>query len=258
MAVSTGVVVFALVVAFVAGTVTGMAGFGFSVVGTMALATVLAPSEAVAFMLVPIVGANLALIAELDRSAIGSCVRRFAPYIAAALVGTILGMALLQWIPETPLRGGLGVLTLAFVATRQQAVELPGFEGVKDRCFAETPIAMTGLGGVSGLLFGATNVGVQVVAYVKSCDLSHSVFAGVIGLIFVGISSLRVLAAFPLGLYPDLTFVGVSAIALLPVFLGVAAGRQFRTRIPANRTRQFVLLLLTAIGIQLLRTAIGG
>lgn len=256
VALSTAVLVVTLAVSLLAGTVTGMVGFGFAVVGTMALATVLAPAEAVAFMLLPIVGANLALIAGLKRAELSSCIRRFWPYILAALVGTMVGMVLLGWLPEAPLRVGLGVLTLAFVATRQRAVPVPGLSTARDRCFAETPLAMAGLGGVSGLLFGGTNVGVQIVAYVKSCDLSHGVFAGVIGLIFVGINGLRVVAAVPLGLYPDFLFVGASALAVLPALAGVALGRRLRMRVPEHRSRQFVLALLTGIAILLLRSGL--
>ena len=42
-----------LVVVFVAGAVNGVAGFGFALVGTMALATVVEPATAVVFMILP-------------------------------------------------------------------------------------------------------------------------------------------------------------------------------------------------------------
>ena len=42
-----------LVVVLVAGAVNGVAGFGFALVGTMALATVVEPATAVVFMILP-------------------------------------------------------------------------------------------------------------------------------------------------------------------------------------------------------------
>jgi len=41
-------------VMLVAGTTNGLAGFGFALVGTMALATVIDPATAVVFMIIPI------------------------------------------------------------------------------------------------------------------------------------------------------------------------------------------------------------
>lgn len=234
-----------------AGGVNGVAGFGFAVVATMALATVIDPAAAVAFMILPIFGVNLSLARELSGPQLRTCGRRFAPLLAAALVGTVAGMALLDWLPEAPLRFGLGVVSLAFVATAQQLVPVPGLGRAKDGCFVEAPAAMVGVGGASGLLFGATNVGVQLVAYLRSCNLSHGLFVGVVALVFLGINGVRVGAAGALGLYPDAVFLGVSAAAALPAVVGVAIGSRLRDRATDSMRRGLVLGLLTVIGIRL-------
>lgn len=54
----TLLVAFAVVV-LVAGLINGVAGFGFAIVGTMALATAMEPATAVVVMIVPILAANL-------------------------------------------------------------------------------------------------------------------------------------------------------------------------------------------------------
>lgn len=54
-------------VMLVAGTTNGLAGFGFALVGTMALATVIDPATAVVFMIIPILAVNLSLVRELSR-----------------------------------------------------------------------------------------------------------------------------------------------------------------------------------------------
>jgi len=89
-------------VVLVAGAVTGIAGFGFALIGTMALAGVLGPSTAVAFMILPILAANFSLVRELEPDAVVTCGRRFAPFVAAALLGTLVGMALLGVSPTNP------------------------------------------------------------------------------------------------------------------------------------------------------------
>jgi len=239
------------VVVAVAGAVNGVAGFGFAVVGTMVLAAALDPATAVAFMILPMFAVNVALVGDLTREELRSCGTRFAPLLVAALVGTVVGMALLDRIPGAPLRILLGFVSLGFVATNQRVLALPSLPVVSDPEIAETPLVMAVVGAVSGVLFGATNVGVQLVAFVRSFDLSHGLFVGVVALVFVGINGLRVGAAGALGLYPDLGLVLASVAAAVPAVAGVAVGKRLRERVSERLRRGVVLGLLTAIGVRL-------
>ena len=251
------VAVVAAVVA-ISGAVNGVAGFGFAVVGTMGLASALDPALAVIFMIVPILAVNVSLLSEFSAAEIRRCSRRFAPLIVAATVGTIAGMVVLDSLPEAPLRIGLGLVSLAFVASAQRLVSLPVPERLAGSDIAATTPAMAAIGAVSGLLFGATNVGVQLVAYVRQYDFSHAVFVGVIALVFVGINGLRVGAAAVLGLYPDLTVVAASVLAAVPALAGVAVGKRLRGRASERLRRGVVLGLLTVIGLRLLVGGFGG
>ena len=251
------VAVVAAVVAL-SGAVNGVAGFGFAVVGTMGLASVLDPAVAVVFMIVPILAVNVSLLSALSTVELRRCSRRFAPLIVTATVGTVAGMAVLDVIPDAPLRIGLGLVSLAFVASAQRLVAIPVPRRVTDSDLAATTPAMVAIGAVSGLLFGATNVGVQLVAYVRQYDFSHAVFVGVIALVFVGINGLRVGAAAALGLYPDLTVVAASVLAAAPALAGVAVGKRLRTRASERLRRGAVLGLLTVIGLRLLAGGLGG
>ncbi|SFR55296.1 MULTISPECIES: TSUP family transporter [Halorubrum] len=240
------------VVVAVAGAVNGVAGFGFAVVGTMVLAATLDPATAVAFMIVPMFAVNVALVGDLTREELRTCGTRFAPLLVAALVGTVVGMALLDRIPGAPLRVLLGLVSLGFVAANQRLFALPSLPVVSDPDVAETPLVMATVGAVSGVLFGATNVGVQLVAYVRSFDLSHGLFVGVVALVFVGINGLRVGAAAALGLYPDLGLVLASVAAAVPAVAGVAVGKRLRERVSERLRRGVVLGLLTVIGVRLI------
>jgi hypothetical protein len=240
-----------LVTVLLAGGLNGVAGFGFALVGTMVLATVVAPATAVVFMIIPILAVNLALVRDLSRAELRRCSRRFAPLIAAALVGTVVGLVALDSLPAAPLRLGLGLLTLGFVATQQSVVDLPGRTTVEATCFVESVPAMAGVGAVSGLLFGGTNVGVQLIAYLRSCELSHGTFVGVVALVFLGLNAVRVGAAGILGLYPDRTILLLSLAAVVPAVVGVAVGKRLRTLVNERWRRWVVLGLLTVVGVRL-------
>jgi uncharacterized membrane protein YfcA len=245
------------VVVLVAGALNGVAGFGFALVGTMALATVVDPATAVVFMILPILSVNLALVRELSVAQLRTCGRRFGPLVAAALVGTVVGLLALDVVPTGPLRVGLGVVSLAFVVNAQEAVTVPGVERAKEGCFVESTPAMVAVGGLSGVLFGGTNVGVQFIAYVRSCDLSHGLFVGVVAMVFLGLNGVRVLAAGALGLYPNATVFLASAAAALPAVAGVAVGSRLRDAVSERRRRAAVLGLLTVVGVRLVLGGLG-
>jgi len=246
-----------VVVVLVAGAINGIAGFGFALVGTMVLASVIDPSTAVVFMIVPILAANLSLVRELSADELRTCGRRFWPLLVGALVGTVVGLLVVERLPTGPLRIALGVLSLGFVATAQQTVALPWFERVKTGCFVERPLAMVGVGGLSGVVFGGTNVGVQLIAYVRSFDLSHGLFVGVVAMVFLGLNGVRVLAAGALGLYPDGTTFALSVLAAVPALVGVSVGRRLRARISDQWRRRLVLGVLAVIGVRLLAGGLG-
>ncbi|MEF8827401.1 MAG: sulfite exporter TauE/SafE family protein [Haloarcula sp.] len=255
--VSPEFVVAVTLLVIVAGAVNGVAGFGFAVVGTMALAAVVDPATAVVFMIIPILAVNVSLVGDLSTTQLQTCGRRFGPLLLSALGGTIAGMVLLERIPEGPLRIGLGLVSLGFVITSQQLVRIPGLERTKEGCFVEHPAAMAGVGGLSGLLFGGTNVGVQLVAYVRSCDLSHGLFVGVVALVFLGLNGIRVAIAAGLGLYPDTLLLGGSVAAAIPAVAGVAIGKRLRDRVGGWLRRGAVLALLTVIGVRLVLGGLG-
>lgn len=241
----------------VSGATNGLAGFGFAVVGTMALATMIDPATAVVFMIIPILAVNLSLVRDLSGEELRTCSRRFGPLIGAALVGTVVGMAVLGSIPSSPLRVGLGVLTLGFVATTQRRIPLPEWSAGRNDTFYQTRVGMLGVGGVSGLLFGGTNVGIQLIAYLRSFDLSHGLFVGVVALVFLGINGIRVAVAGLFGLYPSPAVLLASVVAALPAVLGVAVGTRLRAGASERSRRLVVSGLLAVVGIRLVGGGIG-
>jgi len=255
-ATSATIAIFTLVV-LVAGATNGVAGFGFAVVGTMALATMIDPATAVVFMIVPIFAVNVSLVRDLTRRELRTCSRRFWPLIGAALIGTVVGMGVLDRVPEAPLRVGLGVLTLGFVATAQRRIPLPGWVAIGGSDVGKTRLGMIGVGGVSGVLFGGTNVGVQLIAYLRSFDLSHGLFVGVVAMVFLGLNGIRVALAGAFGLYPSTTVLLASVVAAVPAVVGVAIGKRLRVTVSERARRIVVLTLLTVIGVRLIAGGLG-
>lgn len=251
------VIIVGAAVVFVAGAINGVAGFGFALVATMVLASIVDPATAVVVMILPILSVNISLARDLSIDELRTCGRRFGPLLLSALVGTLIGMVALDRLPAGPLRVGLGILTLGFVANAQRVVTVPGLATTRERCFVETPGMMVAVGGLSGAVFGGTNVGVQLVSYVRSCDLSHGLFVGVVALVFLGLNTVRVIAAGALGLYADGAVFLVSVVAAAPALAGVSLGKRLRTAVTEARRRAVVLVLLTVIGARLVQVGLG-
>jgi len=258
LGVETATLVLVLAVVFLGGLVKGVAGFGYAVASTALLATFLAPSRAVVIMILPTLAANVSLLRELDGDEMRTCARRFWPYVAAALVGTLLGMGLLGLVPKPVLALGLGVLTFGYVLVKQEYVVLPGESVVTDYCFRPGTGAKAALGLVSGVVFGATNIAVQVVAYLDNLDLDRATFVGVLAMILVGISTVRVGAAWALGLYATGSVLALSVLAAVPGIAGVVAGSRLRAHVPPAYQTAGTLLLLTVIAVRLTTAGLSG
>jgi hypothetical protein len=244
------------VVVFAGGVVHGLAGFGNAVVSTALLATLLDPATAVVVVVIPVLAANAALVTELSRPELSRCLARFWPYLGAAVAGTLVGMAALDRVPAGALALGLGVLTLAYVVLAQPYVTVPGEARLRAVCFRPGPLAMGALGLVSGAVFGASNVAVQVVAYLDSLSLDRSTFVGVLATILVGVSAVRVAVAFALGLYAG-GALALSLAAVAPGLVGVGAGRRLRGAIPERARTAGTFALLSVVGVRLLTRGVG-
>jgi uncharacterized membrane protein YfcA len=250
------VLVLAAAVIFFGGIVKGVAGFGYAIASTALLATFLSPSTAVVVMVIPMLVANLSLLGELDSRELRRCVVRFWPYVTTAMVGTVLGMFVLESIPTVYLTGGLGVFTLLYVVVKQPWYPIPGESLFVEYCFTSGPLAKSLLGFGSGLVFGVSNIAVQVVAYLDSLSLDRPTFVGVLAMILVGISGVRVGLAWTFGMYQTGNLLVVSVIASLPGLAGVRLGRQIRTFVPNVWEQRGVLGLLVVIGLRLLSRAV--
>ena len=244
------------IILFIGGLVTGVTGFGYALISTTTLAVVLDPQTAVILMIIPVIVANLNLIGELDRTGIRQCVRRFQWFIVLATVGTLVGMLLLRQIPTRPFMFVLGIITIAHVAFSQEFVSVLDTDQFA-ASIRPTQWVNLGIGFVGGVIFGGSNVGVPIVAFLDSLDLDRSIFIGVVALIFLGISIVRVGVAWLLSLYGPNSVLWLSVVVAGPGLLGVVGGRRLREHLPAGYVERLVQLLLLLIGIRLILASVG-
>lgn len=231
-------------VTLVAGAVKGLNGFGYALVSTTMIASFLDPAKAVGLMIVPVMAANLGLVSELDSAEIKRCMINFRGFILAAASGTFLGTFMVGLIPGRLLSGFLGLLAVGFVL-RSRLPDTP-------ELFTRPPVA----GVFSGFLFGASNIGIQIVAYLESLSLDRKKFAGTLAIIMIGVSAVRILIAKHLGIYSGGNL-RLSVLLVLPGLLGLYAGQKFRSRLPEGKIEAVSLALILLIGLRLLVKAIG-
>jgi len=256
LGVSLGLLILVGGILFIGGVVTGLTGFGYALISTTTLAVVLDPQTAVVLMIVPVIVANLDLIRELDRASICRCVRRFQWFIVSAAVGTLVGMALLRQIPTDALMLILGIIVIGYVAISQDLVSASEMDRLAAYAHSTESINL-GIGFLGGVIFGGSNVGVPIVAFLDSLDLDRSTFVGVVALILLGISVVRVGMAWLLGLYGPASLLWLSVVVAGPGLIGVIGGQRLRNRLPTTYVERFVQILLLLIGIRLILSSVG-
>lgn len=256
---SVGILLVVGVILYVGGLVNGTAGFGYGMVSMAALTAVFDPQSAAVLMIVPVIAAEADLLGELGREGLRRCSRRFWPFLLAAAVGTLIGMILLPWIPAAALTTVIGLLVVMYVLFRQGIVSVssPDVRQITGYSPRSDTLFMAGAGFIGGVVFGSVSLGVVMISYLDGFDLDRSTFVGVVAMIFLGISTLRVGAAVTLGLYGSQSLLWLSIAAAGPGLLGVATGKRIRHVLPSRHVEIGVYLLLMGSGLQLIAEGSG-
>lgn len=237
---------------FVAAIVEGSSGFGFPVISTVTLALFMDLQLAVVLAIPGIVAANIKLARSLSPRQKEQAASRFWPLIVSILVFSVLGLFVIDDISSTAIELGLGLITLAFAVYKQPFFQLPIDTEPSDN----PPLGGTGsmvvLGGLFGLIFGMTNVGVQIVAYLKTRPLNHLFFVGVVGIVFFGVNVIRFLGAAVAGLYPTMTVLATALGLMIPAYVGALVGVRYGRQLSLYRIRALVATVLTIVSLRLI------
>ena len=232
-----------LAIVFGAGIVRGFAGFGFSALCVAGLSLFMPPQEVVPAIFVLEVLASLTLLKEAWRDA---DTRWLGWLVLGNALCIPLGVALLAFLPETPLRLCIGALLLVAAVLLRSGFSagLEPSTGVR---------LATGL--VSGFVNGVAAIGgIAVAVLMSTTSLAPAVMrATMIALfLFTDLYALIWSALMPATGPSAEGLLGVDtlwrAAAWAPaMLLGIAVGRRFFAGVDPQRFRQRVLELLIGI-----------
>lgn len=232
-----------LLVFLLAALLKGLTGLGFSTLALPILALCVEPKLAIALVVFPSLFSNLAVMSEARHWS--EAMRRFWPLYLASVPGLLAGFSLLVEVDGAISRRVLAIAMLAYAAW--------SLAGLNPICSARAEKWLTApVGAVTGLINGLTGSQVMpVLPYLLALRLDKDLLVLAINLSFT-LSSLIMLAL--LGGAGVLTpsVLGLAALGLPAVLLGVALGGRLRRRLPEAGFRRAVLVVLALIGVGLL------
>ncbi|MET4578541.1 sulfite exporter TauE/SafE family protein [Ottowia thiooxydans] len=225
-----------------AGLVKGVTGMGLPTVAMGLLGTGMPPATAAAMLVMPSFVTNVWQL--FAGPSTGRLVRRLWPMMLCIVLGTVAGAALLVWVDPNLSRTTLGLLLIAYAAYALVSPDLavpPRLESWL------SPI----IGLVTGVITGATGVfAMPAVPFLQALRLDKDELVQALGLSFT-VSTV----ALALGLMAHGAFKldqwGLSALAIIPSLAGMWLGQKVRARISPKRFKQFFLLFLILLGIEL-------
>jgi len=242
-----------LAIVFGAGIVRGFAGFGFSALSVAGLALIVSPSRVVPAIFVLEVLASISLL----RSAARDIDWHWLSWLIAGNVLCLpLGILLLAWLPETPLRLLIGALLLLAAVLLRSGFSL---------ALSPSGPVRLGVGMASGFVNGVAAIGgIAVAVMLSTSQIAPAVMrATLIALfLFTDLYALACSALVSLGGDAPTALLGPDtlrwALWLAPAMLaGIWVGqRSFVGVSPAQFRRHVLNLLMLIAGISVLRALV--
>jgi len=233
---------------FVAGLVKGTLGLGLPTIVLGVLAAPLGLKEAIGFMLLPSLCANL--WQGLVGGALLTLLRRFWAFFLVAILGIAIGVTILAGGRDEMLLGILGLVLCIYTGLNLSGRKLPPPPPERERWYS--PIA----GGLGGVMFGMTGVFIiPGILYLQALGLTRDVLIQAMGVSFIIITV--AIALFMSGhRILDGGQVLISGFAILPMAAGLAIGRYYRHRIPEAKFSRVIMIALFLNGLHLIARAL--
>ena len=224
----------------VSGLIKGVIGLGLPTVSLALLATTIGLKPAIAVLVLPALFTNV--IQAVTGGSFLEIVRRTWSFILVAFVCTWLGAGILAASASPAISALLGLVTAIYAGISLSTPQI-----VMPRKWE----ALLGpaLGGVAGLMTGLTGTFVVPgVMYLQSLGFSRDKFIQGMGILFtmaslslsVGLSSHGLISG---------NLILLSAIALIPAFLGMSIGTRIRNRLDTENFRRVFFICLLLLGI---------
>lgn len=232
-----------------AGAIKGTIGFGLPLVSISVLTNIIDVHLALAVMTLPIVTSNLWL--GVQGGLFVATVRRFWWVVLAVGAGIFVGSWFMAGMDARALSLLVG-LTIIVFALVEQFKPGRGF-AIPESRVRPYGIAAGVVGGVMGGL--STAYGPPLILYLSALRMPKEVYIATIGVIWFFASIFLVVAFSSVRILTPHT-AALSALAVLPVFVGMAVGKRVRGRIDAELFRRITLVALLLLGLNLVRRAL--
>jgi uncharacterized membrane protein YfcA len=226
------------------GFIKGSLGVGTPLLTVPMMAQVLPPQMAIAIMAVPVVVANLWQFSQAERSR--AVVARFWPTLVAILIGSLVGVKILSVIDEKTLLVLVGAAVIAFALLQGSRFRLH----LPDRLVKPAGVLF---GGASGLIGGVSSFfGPMLITYLISIrGLGKNQFVSTISFLYVSAVVPWALTLYIFGIL-DQRLLLYSALATLPVTLGLLGGQRMRKHISEARFQKLIIVVLIISGSSML------
>lgn len=231
------VLLFAGAAIFIAAVVRGYSGFGFSMISTVSLTLVMPPAEVVPVILLLEVIASGWLLPQVWKQVDWTSL---APLSAGVVIGTPIGLLALVSIPAAPMRAGIALVALGFVALM--------WRGWHQSRMPQTATVIS-IGALSGLLNGSTTMGgPPVILFYLSGPAGAAVSRASMIVFFLGTDLIALAMAFFAGVITTQT--GLFGICAMPPLLaGIFCGNRLFRRSRGERFRLRALALLVVLAV---------
>jgi hypothetical protein len=235
-----------LAIFFLGGVIKGVTGVGLPLFLIPLSTQFLDAPAAVALLMLPMVATNITQAAEGGHTA--AAIRSLLPILLPLILGALLGVHLLISVDRRLLNLILG---FSFVVLAALLAVMPRVRIDARRARWAGPF----VGLIAGILGGMSAMfGPPMIAYLVGLGTDPDTFVKYMAILALTASATMLLALGGAGALSP-TDLAISAAAIVPIQLGMPAGRLLRGRIKPSRFRIAVLIVLAVGGLDLLRRA---
>ena len=233
------------VLAFVAGgVVKGVISLGLPLVGMPLLLLTVDVPTAVNLLMVPLILSNL--VQCFEASGPLPVIRRFWPLLICLCVGVFIGTGLFAALDRRPLLLAIGTMAMVFAGASLLQPHLVIPPRVERWLGPPVGFAAGVVGGMS------TMFGPVLATFIVGLKLERESFVTTISLLYTTASTMLLVGGASHGT-TDLAQIGLSALAMIPVYAGMLIGQRIRHRFDAERFRMVVLVAVLVTGASLVR-----
>jgi len=232
------------VVAFIlGGLVKGTLGVGLPLLAVPLMSMVIPSPRAIGLVAVPVLLSNIWQMIDTRGILIGF--RRFWPLLCAQIIATLFTVRMTLALNPREMNQMVAVSMLLALGLM---VLKPTFEVSPDR--EKKVSALAGL--LSGLLGGVSSLtGPVIITYLMALKLSREEFIGSVSIIYIS-SALPLYGAMLFYERMEAIDLGYSAVALIPMALGLYLGKIIREKLSEKVFRNILYLYLLCMSIVLL------